>query len=152
MNENEQLDQAIGLAVKAHAGQYDKAGMPYILHPLHLMSQLLYDAELAAIAVLHDAIEDSGGEVTAASLLNQGFSQRIVSALKLLTRTPEQNYLEDYIPKICTNYDAIRVKRKDLEHNSDITRLKGLSEVDFKRIEKYHKAFIVLGNAMRKFE
>lgn len=152
MNENEQLDKAIEIAVKAHSGQFDKAGMPYILHPLHLMSQLLFDSELAAIAVLHDAIEDSNGEVTTSNLREMGFSERIVKALALLTRTPEQSYLEDYIPNICTNYDAIRVKRKDLEHNSDITRLKGLSEVDFRRIEKYHKAFILLGNAKRKFE
>jgi GTP diphosphokinase / guanosine-3',5'-bis(diphosphate) 3'-diphosphatase len=31
------LKKAIQIAVKAHAGQKDKAGAPYILHPLRMM-------------------------------------------------------------------------------------------------------------------
>lgn len=31
------LERAIELAARAHAGQVDKAGAPYILHPLRLM-------------------------------------------------------------------------------------------------------------------
>ena len=71
MNKQEQLAKAIEIATKAHSGQFDKAGKPYILHPLHLMQQCLFDPELAAIAVLHDVIEDS--EWTMDGLANQGF-------------------------------------------------------------------------------
>ena len=53
---NEQLALAISIANDAHLNQFDKAGKPYILHPLHLMTQLMFDTELAIIAVLHDVI------------------------------------------------------------------------------------------------
>lgn len=147
---SEQLSLAISIASNIHLGQFDRGGKPYILHPLHLMQQLLFDHELAAIAVLHDVIEDGDGEVTLDSLKASGFSSRVVDALSLLTHKPDQDYMEDYIEGICTNYDAIRVKRKDLEHNSNITRLKGVRQSDFARAEKYHKAFIRLGEAKLK--
>jgi hypothetical protein len=149
MNKEQQLEKAISIAVEAHSGQYDKGGKPYILHPLHLMNQLMFDMQLATIAVLHDAVEDS--DLTVDILWDQGFSDRVCNALALLTHKPEQDYLTDYIYGICENYDAIRVKRKDLEHNSDITRLKGVSMKDLERMCKYHTAFVTLGNARANF-
>ena len=141
-----QLGIAIKIATEAHHGQLDKTGKPYILHPLHLMNQLLYDTELATIAILHDVVEDSG--FTLEDLRKAGMSQRVLDAVDLLTHKEQHSY-EDYIALISTSYDAIRVKRKDLEHNSDITRLKGLRGKDLKRIEKYHRAFTHLGNCKK---
>lgn len=138
------LAKAISIAAQAHEGQVDKAGKAYILHPLHLMNQLLFDEELAIIAVLHDVIEDS--DWTLHDLNDEGFSGRVLAALFLLTHDTVHTY-EEYIECICVNQDAITVKRKDLEHNSDITRLKGVRPKDLARIEKYHKAFIKLGEA-----
>ena len=43
-----------------------------------------------------------------------------------------------------SNPDAIRVKMQDLRHNSDIRRLKGITEKDIKRIEKYHAFYMEL--------
>lgn len=153
MNKNpaEQLALAINIASDTHLNRFDKGGEPYILHPLHLMQQLLFDKELATIAVLHDVIEDSKGKITIESLRSNGFSNRVLTALDLLTHKDEQDYLDSYIPKICTNFDALRVKRKDLEHNSNITRLKGIRPEDLKRMEKYHRAFLMLGDAKRRF-
>ena len=148
MKKYEALSLAISIATKAHEGQYDRGGKPYILHPLHLMTQLLFDTELASIAVLHDVVEDS--DVTLDDLTRQGFSPRIVSALRLLTHEPGVSYA-GYIEGICGSYDAIRVKRKDLEHNSDITRLKGITEKDLVRTKKYHAAFIRLTKAKGAF-
>jgi (p)ppGpp synthase/HD superfamily hydrolase len=34
------LEHAIAIAAKAHTGQVDKAGAPYILHPLRMMLAL----------------------------------------------------------------------------------------------------------------
>lgn len=147
-NEYKLLDIAIGIAVTAHEGVFDKGGRPYILHPLHLMKKLLFDIELAQIAVLHDVIEDS--DVTIEDLIVIGFTKRVTDALDLLTHKLEDTYGE-YINKIATNFDAIRVKRKDLEHNSDITRLKGIRARDIERIGKYHKAFLFLGKARTDF-
>lgn len=150
LSEQQQLATAISIATKAHAGQFDKGAMPYILHPLHLMTQLMFDLQLATIAVLHDVIEDS--DYTLSDLRNDGMSERVLIAVELLTHKKGQHYLDSYIQGIASNYDALRVKRKDLEHNSDITRLKGVSEKDLKRMEKYHKAFIYLGEAKMVFK
>ena len=149
MTEQKQLSLAIKIASTVHMNQLDKGGKPYILHPLHLMNQLLFDTQLATIAVLHDVIEDSNYRII--DLKTRGFSDRVRNAVNLLTHSSNQDYLKDYIPSICTNIDAIRVKRKDLEHNSDITRLKGVTAKDLKRIEKYHKAFLMLGEARSNF-
>ena len=138
------LSKAIKIATDAHDGVLDKGGKPYILHPLHLMHQLMFDTELAIIAVLHDVVEDSGWTID--ELRDEGFPDRVLEALDLLTHKPEDSY-ETYIIAISDNYDAIRVKRKDLEHNSDITRLKGVTPKDLERMKKYHKAFMFLGAA-----
>ncbi len=150
MTVNEELAKAILIATKAHHGQFDKGGKPYILHPLHLMNQLMFDIQLAVIAVLHDVVEDSC--YTFDDLVAEGFSDRVLAALILLTHDNNEDYLQDYIPKICANYDAIRVKRKDLEHNSDITRLKGVQEHDLERLKKYHTAFMMLSEAKCNFK
>ncbi len=149
MDKQEQLSLAIKAAANAHSGQYDKGGKPYILHPIHLMSQLMFDTQLATIAVLHDVVEDS--DITLKHLKHIGFSSRVISALDVLTHRKGQEY-QEYIGLICTNYDAIRVKRKDLEHNSSITRLKGIEEKDIARMEKYHRAFVRLTDAKRTYE
>lgn len=150
MNKQTQLSEAILLAATAHRNQLDKGGKPYILHPLHLMKQLIFDLELATIAVLHDAVEDSDC-LTIDVLEDYRFSKRIITAVDLLTHREGEDYLEEYIKWICFNYDAIRVKRKDLEHNSDITRLKRVRDKDLIRLGKYHKAFVMLGKAKEKF-
>jgi len=149
MTLQEQLSTAINLAVEAHSGVYDKGGSPYILHPLHLMNQFLFDPELAAIAVLHDVVEDS--EVTIDGLIELGFTNRVIDAVDLLTHRSSDSY-DEYINKICMNADAIKVKRKDLEHNSDITRLKGVTDNDLQRMAKYHRSFLILGVARDKMK
>lgn len=151
-NLSEQLSVAINIATKVHVNQFDKGGKPYILHPLYLMTQLLYDYELATIGVLHDTIEDSDGVITLELLKESGFSNRVILALDLLTHKDGADYLDDYIYCICENYDAIRVKRKDLEHNSMMTRLKGMREKDVQRMIKYQIAFTRLGEARAKFK
>ena len=150
LSEQEQLALAFKIASEVHYGQYDKAGKPYILHPVHLAMQLLYDTQLATIALLNDVIEDSQ-DIGAYELRLKGFSKRVTDAVALLTHIKGETYAS-YIEHICSNYDAIRVKRKDLEHNSQITRLKGVTQKDLGRMEKYHRAFVRLGKAKRKFQ
>ena len=133
------LDQAIALAAAQFQGKFDKGGKPYILHCLHVMNNVdQNDEELMIIAVLHDLVEDT--PMVFNDLHQMGFSSRVISALYLLTRGDDEPYSE-YIEGICSNEDAIRVKMADLEHNSDITRLKGLRDKDLRRIEKYHRAY-----------
>lgn len=140
------LGTAIAIAAQAFKNKKDKGGKPYILHCLHVMNKMKYhnDEELMIIAVLHDLIEDT--EYTSAVLKTIGFSDRVLNALMYLTHHKDDDYM-DYIEamKMHCN-DAVLVKLQDLRHNSDITRMKGLRDKDFKRLEKYHKAYSFLSN------
>lgn len=119
-----------------------KGGRAYILHPLRILMRLrTEDAELMQIAVLHDVIEDT--EWTLHELVDHGFSPRVITSLGLLTHHPKQLY-STYISFIGDNEDATRIKLEDLRDNSDITRLKGVTQKDIARMEKYHKAYIYL--------
>jgi len=87
------LDRAIEIAAKAHAGQADKVGEPYIAHPMRLMARFLAAGEqqLAIVAALHDVVEDS--EWSLEQLAEEGFSLEIVSAVDALTRRDGEEYL-----------------------------------------------------------
>ncbi|MBF0628474.1 MAG: GTP pyrophosphokinase [Magnetococcales bacterium] len=132
------LDRAIAVAVKAHRGQMDKSGRPYILHPLRIMMRLEQDEE-RMVAVLHDVVEDTA--VTFAKLRKMGFSERVLEALDRLTHRPEERY-EDYIERIAGHPLARRVKLFDLEDNMDMRRLSNpMSERDWARLQKYRHAW-----------
>lgn len=138
----QELALAIKIAAEGHLNQKDKGGNPYILHPLKVMHYLKTDDfQLMAIAALHDVVEDT--DVMAADLVMMGFSNRVVCAVVLLTKTPNQTP-EEYFQGIASNYDAIRVKLADLRHNSDVRRLKGLGDKDLLRIRKYHDMYLRL--------
>lgn len=141
-----QLAKAIRIACTAHQDDLDKGGNAYILHPLRLMMriQVQYnDPEIMQIAVLHDVLEDHGELYTIEQLVSLGFSSRVVSALQLLTHAANDSY-EQYIEKISHSLDATIVKLEDLKDNSDITRLKGVTDKDLLRMQRYHKAFVRL--------
>ncbi len=141
------LATAIRVAAQAFEHIRDKGGKPYIMHCLRVMNNLNSDdEELNSIAVLHDFIEDCGGdnhEKLYDSLKLAGFSQRVITALRLLTHIKGVPY-DDYIKQLAHNEDARKVKLADLKDNSDITRLKGLTKKDFDKMEKYHRAFVYL--------
>lgn len=138
----QELALAIKIAAEGHLNQKDKGGNPYILHPLKVMHYLKTDDfQLMAIAALHDVVEDT--DVTAADLVLLGFSNRVKDAVVLLTKTPNQTP-EEYFQGIASNYDAVRVKLADLRHNSDVRRLKGLTDKDLLRVRKYHDMYLRL--------
>lgn len=133
------LARAIAIASSAHENQLDKGGNAYILHPMRIMMRLRTDdTELMTIAILHDVVEDS--DWTIEDLYNEGFSNRVLDALELMTHDKDEDYTT-YIKRIATNSDCIKVKKEDLRDNMDPSRLKGLSRKDFDRMEKYQKAF-----------
>lgn len=132
----------ISLATERHAGQFDKGGRPYILHPLTVMHRLRTDdEELQCIAVGHDLLEDT--TVTRADLILAGFSLRVMDGIDVLTKRKEQSQA-DYRQRVKSNPDAIRVKIEDLRHNSDIRRLKGVTEKDIARMVRYHEFYLEL--------
>ena len=127
--------KAIKIAFDVHMGQVDKAGIPYILHPIHLAEQMEKEEE-CIVALLHDTVEDT--DVTFEQIEKE-FSKTVIDALKLLTHEKTVEYME-YVKKIKDNPIARSVKLADLHHNSDITRLLEVTSKDLERIEKYKKA------------
>jgi GTP diphosphokinase / guanosine-3',5'-bis(diphosphate) 3'-diphosphatase len=113
------IDETIQIAVTLHSGQRDKAGVPYIAHPLAVMRRL--PEEAWHVAVLHDAIEDGG--LTEKKLRRLMYTDEEIEAITLLSRRKDESY-EAFIDSIAHsgNRLAIRVKIADLEDNLDPSR------------------------------
>ena len=132
------LERAITIAAEAHAGQKDRAGAPYVLHPIRLMIQM--DSEDAMMAaVLHDVVENSVW--TLDNLRKEGFSNEVLNAVDSLThRDKEGEDYWDYIQRAKSDPIAIKVKLADLEDNLNPDRLNEVTEKDEKRFDRYRKA------------
>jgi GTP diphosphokinase / guanosine-3',5'-bis(diphosphate) 3'-diphosphatase len=143
------LEKAKLLARLAHYGQVDKAGKDYISHPLRVMASVMdhNDEELAAIAVLHDTIEDTF--VTTGLLIEIGFSTRIILGVVHLSREDGTSY-DEFINYVSRSRDATIVKLADLEDNMDMSRIENPTEKDFKRLEKYKNAHEFLFGCLMK--
>lgn len=131
--------KAMSVAYKAHINQFDKAGVPYIFHPIHLAEQMDTETE-CVVALLHDVVEDT--DVTFEQLEKE-FSSDIIKILKLLTHDKETDYME-YVKIIKENPIAKKVKIADITHNADETRLDKITEKDILRREKYKEALKIL--------
>lgn len=132
--------KAMKIAYKAHEGQTDKSGIPYVFHPLHVAEQMKDEPSTAA-ALLHDVPEDTG--ITLLDLEKAGFPKAVLEAVALLTRGREVPYL-DYIRKLKENSVARAVKLADLIHNSDISRLDEVTKEDKERLHVYAQAIEIL--------
>ena len=127
------IERAIAIAAKAHAGQHDKAGQPYILHPLRVMLRVSEPSEMIA-AVLHDVVEDSS--VTLACLAEEGFAQDVLSAVEALTKRVGESRIEA-AKRAAMNPIARVVKLADNAENMDISRIKSPTQKDYERLEEY---------------
>lgn len=135
----DQTTKAMQIAYEAHHGQVDKAGVPYILHPVHLAEQMETEAE-CIVALLHDVVEDT--DITLIQLEKE-FPEEVVQAIKLLSHDESVDYM-DYVSELKKNPIARKVKLADLIHNSDRSRLKNPPPQDEKRCKKYGKAIELL--------
>jgi (p)ppGpp synthase/HD superfamily hydrolase len=134
---NQLLARAVAIAAVAHQKQVDKAGAPYILHPLRLMMRGQTPIE-QIVAVLHDVIEDS--DWTLEQLMAEGFPPEAIAALDCLTRRSHESY-DEFIDRVLTNALAARVKRYDLEDNMTLTRMTALTPKDVERLQRYHTVY-----------
>jgi len=145
MVETSNVENAIDLALRAHKGQKDKAGAPYILHPFRVMLSMDTDTE-RQVAVLHDVIEDGG--ITPEILRLEGFSEEVCSAVVVLTKKPGESYNE-YLNRLDENSTARKVKMADLNDNMNLNRIKEPTPKDRERMEKYRKAIEFLKKKKR---
>ena len=136
MKKGQLLCEMLQCVSDGHNGQFDRAGKPYVLHPLKVMHYLQSDdEELQCIALGHDLIEDTS--YTADILRRLHFTERIVRGIECLSKQKGQSY-EDYKEQVYSSRDAMLVKLADLKDNMDLTRLKHITNDDFVRIRKYH--------------
>ncbi len=145
------LEDTIIFATALHRGQTDKAGKPYITHPLRVMNNLgldaTFDEQMAAL--LHDTMEDCG--VTRELLEGQGFPESVIVALEHLTKNAEG--LADHdkaIERVMLNEIAVKVKIADLTDNMDMRRISAPTASDLARLEKYERAKARLENYVTK--
>lgn len=134
------LERAIAIAAQAHAGQLDKGGQPYILHPLRVMLRVTTQPERIA-AVLHDVVEDS--PVTLADLAAEGFDQEVLDALAALTKAPGETRV-DAAHRAARHPIARAVKLADNADNSDLSRIAEPTDKDRQRLAEYHQVRKVL--------
>lgn len=136
----EKTKKALRLCFDAHKEQVDKTGLPYVFHPFHLAEEM-EDETTCVVALLHDVAEDT--DITLEDMAKMGFGDDVIEALTLLTHDPAVPYM-DYVAEIRKNPIATAVKKADLRHNSDLSRLDTVDEKALARNEKYRKAYAYL--------
>lgn len=134
-------ERALEIAHKAHTGQADKSGKPYIQHPLTVAEAFEKGSLEEIVAILHDVIEDS--DTTAEDLLNWGISPEAVKSVEILSKREGEDYF-DYISRVKESPLCIAVKLQDLKHNMDLSRFIEKEEKMKKKQEKYRKAYEIL--------
>lgn len=135
------VSRARELAHRAHAGQLDKAGRPYIEHVARVAAAVSDDPDAEAVAWLHDVLEDGSAEHGLAAM---AFPDEIKYAVTLLTRCTDYDYAS-YYDGIRANPIALRVKLADIADNADESRLALLDEKTAARLRrKYAKALEAL--------
>ncbi|MCB0105038.1 MAG: HD domain-containing protein [Caldilineaceae bacterium] len=141
------LAKAIALAAQAHVDQVDRAGQPYILHPLRMMMRLATQSaalrteereDAQIVAILHDVVEDT--PTTLDDLRAAGFAERILAAIDCVTRREEESY-DEFVTRSQSNPLARLVKLADLEDNMDLKRIGMLTDDDVARLNRYHRAW-----------
>lgn len=116
------LGRAIAFAAEAHQHQLDKAGHPYILHPIRVMLRLLenkYPEEVVIAGILHDVIEDSSYAQRADivnNLIEREFGKKVLEIVTSVTRQPGETY-SDFITRVAAHPEGRTVKLFDINDN-----------------------------------
>lgn len=134
------LERAIVIAAEGHAGQFDKAGVPYILHPLAVMARVRTIKQKIA-AVLHDVIEDT--DWTLDDLRAEGFDAEVIAAVDALTKRPGETRV-DAARRAAANAIAREVKLADNAENMDLSRIAKPTAKDYARLKEYEAVRAIL--------
>lgn len=140
------IQRATEIAYEIHEGQTRFDGSPYINHPLRVLGTVAAQGHSEAtqiVAVLHDAVEDSDGQLTFDSLREQGFGDEVVFPLELLTKQAGDDY-DLYIQRLAVHPRSRAVKRADLFDNMDLTGLENPSKKRIMVIEKYGRSLLYI--------
>ena len=132
------LERAVVYATKMHSGQTDKAGKPYIEHPLRVMGEMDYPTE-KVVAVLHDVVEDTDATIDD---IEELFGVTVADNVSALTHR-EGEYM-GYIDAIAVYPTARKVKMGELVDNMDLSRLDEIEQEDLERRNRYEQAYYML--------
>ena len=125
--------KALNICYRAHQGQMDHGGMPYVFHPVHVAESMSPEEETCT-ALLHDVLEDTS--MGLGDLRREGIPDQVLEALSLLKHDLTVPYME-YVLLIRQNALARTVKLADLAHNSELGRLEKVTPYDRRRRMKY---------------
>lgn len=103
-----ELSLALEIATKAHKGQVDKAGHPYIAHPV-IVASMVDETDEKVVALLHDVIEDTA--LTIDDLRKAGFSGNTLDAVQAITKVEGDSY-DEYLVRVAANPIAREVQGK----------------------------------------
>lgn len=145
------LEKTKVFVAKYFKDKVDKGNNPYMEHLEYVSSHGRNETE-KIIGLLHDTLEDT--ELTKEELLEFGFSKEIVEVIEILTRTKNKSYNE-YIESIILseNESALYIKKIDMEHNMDLSRIKNIKEKDILRVEnKYKPNYKKICKALKRME
>lgn len=114
---------------------FDKGGTPYLEH-LYYVSNGGETLEEKVVGLLHDIIEDKN--IIQQDLLEIGFPLEIAEVVDLLSRDKNKETYSSYMDRVIesNNITVLRTKRRDMEHNMDLSRIPNPTEKDYQRTEK----------------
>jgi (p)ppGpp synthase/HD superfamily hydrolase len=141
------LAQVDAIAADAHAGQFDKIGVPYIEHPRAVAAGLApFGVGMQMAGLLHDVLEDT--PVTAADLRNAGVPESVISTVERVTKKPRWDY-EAMVEHAAEQYASCLLKIADNSHNSHPDRTAQLPPDKRERLAtKYQEARSILWPAV----
>lgn len=127
------FEDALALAARAHKGQYDLAGAPYICHPMRVaLAQT--DERARIVAILHDVVEDT--PITYEDLAEAGFGAEIIAAVEALTKRPGEKRIDAAV-RAKAHPLALQVKLADVADNMNLARISNPTAEDYARLQEY---------------
>jgi len=122
MDDDELITKALVHASRAHRGQRDKRGRPYIKHVTEVSAAVDHEGTYPiVVALLHDVLEDTEDTDLSA------YPTQIQEAIHAITRKVGETYA-DYIERVAKNPLARLVKLADLRLNHATAPNKSLKE------------------------
>jgi len=139
MSPTKNVAEVDALASAAHAGQFDKIGVPYIEHVRAVAAGLApFGDHLVMAGLLHDVIEDT--DWTAEQLRKAGVPYYVVALVVAVTNERGIPY-ETKVARITgRGRDAVLLKVADNAHNSRPDRAAELPEEKRTRLSAKYRA------------
>lgn len=134
------------ITAEAFCSVLDKGGRPYFEHCLEVSRKLgpTVAESYKQVAIMHDLLEDIKHYNTTV-LEDLGFSNFVYMGVFYLSKLPSRKEiytngkldLHKYMTILMSHRVCLMAKMSDLQHNSNLSRLKGITDKDFERAKNY---------------